>query len=302
MRKTIAMPARVAAGIISLALISLAQQYPPQQQYPPAGQYPAGQNPPPPGQYPPAGQYPTPSVPLDQLDGITQRVALYPDPLLAQILTASTFSDQIPAAASWADHHAYLHGPQLAQAIQADQLPWDPSVLGLVPFPQVLDMMAGDMGWTQALGNAVLSNRAAVMDAVQRMRQDALNYGYLQTNGYERVVPTPGAIEILPVNPDVVYVPAYDPGVVFVRPRPGFFVGAAIHFGPGITVGAAFAPFGWSRPYLGWRDHAIIINNRPWVRTWANRDHYVHPYEWRRPAHERVERHDVHEDRRHDRH
>ena len=88
------------------------------------------------------------------------------------------------------------------------------------------------------------------------------------------MVPTPGAIEILPVNPDVVYVPTYDPGVVFVRPRPGFFVGAALHFGPGITIGAAFAPFGWSRPYLGWR----------------------------RPAHERVERHDFHEDRRHDRH
>ena len=72
-------------------------------------------------------------------------------------------------------------------------------------------------------------------------------------------------------------------------------------FGPGITVGAAFAPFGWGRPYFGWREHSIIINNRPWVRTFANRREYVHPYEWRRPESPRYEHHDRHDDRR-DRH
>jgi hypothetical protein len=227
---------------------------------------------------------------------MVQRIALYPDPLLAQILTASTFSDQIPPAAEWANRHAFLHGPQLAAAIQADQLPWDPSVLALLPFPQVLNMMSSDPGWTQALGNAVLGDRAAVMDAIQRMRQEALSYGYLQSNQYVRVVPTPGAIEIMPVDPGMMYVPAYNPMVVFAAPRPGFFVGGAIRFGPGITIGA-FAPFGWATPYLGWREHAIIINNRPWVRTFANRAQYVHPYEWRRPVGPRVERHEGRERR-----
>ena len=137
-------------------------------------------------------------------------------------MTASTFSDQIPAAAGWANQHAYLHGPQLAEAIQQDQLPWDPSVLALLPLPQVLNMMAGDPAWTQALGNAVLTESPAVMDAVQRLRQEALAYGYLQSNGYVRVVNTPGDIEILPVNPDMIFVPVYNPGIVFARPMPGF--------------------------------------------------------------------------------
>ena len=230
---------------------------------------------------------------------MVQRIALYPDPLLAQILTASTFGDQIPAAADWANRHSYLRGPQLAAAIQADQLPWDPSVLALLPFPQVLGMMASDPGWTQALGNAVLGNRGAVMDSVQAMRQQALSYGYLQNNQYVRVIPAPGAIQIMPVDPGLIYVPSYNPVVVFARPRPGFFVGGAIRFGPGITIGAAFAPFGWTNSYLGWREHNIVINNRPWVRTYSNRFQYVHPYEWRRPVAPRVERHNERERDRH---
>jgi len=107
----------------------------------------------------------------DQLDQLVSRIALYPDPLLAQILTASTYPDQIPAAASWADTHTYLRGEQLANAISADRLNWDPSVLALLPFPSVLDMMSRNMGWTRQLGDAVLTQRAEVMDAVQRMRR-----------------------------------------------------------------------------------------------------------------------------------
>jgi hypothetical protein len=317
--------------MLALAMTALAQQYPPDGQYPPPqgsypppqgqyppaqpqGQYPPqqGQYPPQQGQYPPQqGQYPPqqgqyappPYLSPQQLDGVVQRVALYPDPLLAQIMTASTFGDQIPPAAGWANQHSFLHGPQLAQAIQEDQLPWDPSVLALLPMPQVLNMMAGDPGWTQALGNAVLSESPAVMDAVQRMRQQALAYGYLRNGPYVRVVNAPGDIEILPVNPEMIYVPMYNPGVVFFRPRPGFFVGGAISFGPGITLGAAFAPFGWAHPYLGWRDHSIMINNRPWARTWQNRAVYAHPYEGlRRPVGPRVERHDERRDARHDEH
>jgi hypothetical protein len=84
----------------------------------------------------------------EELDRLVSRIALYPDPLLTQILTASTFSDQIPEAADWADEHHYLTGPELAEAIEADHLSWDPSVLALLPFPSVLDMMASDMAWT----------------------------------------------------------------------------------------------------------------------------------------------------------
>src|SRR5580704_3673640 len=136
-----------------------------------APQWAAAQAPPPPS-YAPA-----------QLDGIVQRIALYPDPLLAQILAAATFPDQISDAAGWADQHHYLTGDELAKAITDDNLPWDPSVQALLPFPSVLDMMASDMAWTNDLGNAVLAQRPDVMDAVQRMRQKAKDYGYLRSNG-----------------------------------------------------------------------------------------------------------------------
>jgi hypothetical protein len=292
------------------------QQYPPaqQQQYPPQQQqqYPPQQQqgyPPPQQQgYPP--QYPQqapPPMPPQQIDGIVQRIALYPDPLLAQIMTASTFGNEIPDAAGWANQHRYLTGDQLAHAINEDRLPWDPSVLALLPFPQVLDMMARDMGWTQALGNAVLGQRFEVMDAVQRMRAQAQQYGYLQSNPNYRVVGGPGEIQIVPVDPAYLYVPIYNPYVVFARPRPGFFVGGAISFGPRIYLGASFAPFGWGGigvgwggVAFGWRTHDILINNRPWGRTFANRGVYVHPYAtpYRRPEGARVERHEAHEHER----
>ena len=144
------------------------------------------------------------------------RVALYPDPLLAQIFAAATYPDQIPDAARWADQHHYLTGQALADAIQADQLPWDPSVQALLPFPSVLDMMASDMGWTTDLGNAFLAQQQDVMDAVQRERHKAYDYGYLRTNPQVLVGGGP-YITIAPVNPAFIVVPYYSPAVVFVR-------------------------------------------------------------------------------------
>ena len=182
-----------------------------------------------------------------------------------------------------------------------DNLPFDASVMALIPFPSVLDMMARDPGWTQALGNAVLSQRPDVMDAVQRMRQKAMDYGYLENSAQYRVVEEgPGDIEILPVNAGYVYVPFYDPLIVFARPRPGFYARAGISFGPGIYVGA-FAPFGWASVGLGWRTHDILIDHRPWTRTWVNRGRYVHPYAIpaMRPGAPRVERHEEHHEERH---
>jgi hypothetical protein len=241
-------------------------------------------------------------LPPEQLDQIVAPIALYPDPLLAQVLTASTFSNEIPDAATWAMQHSYIKGPALAQAIQEDHLPFDAAVQALLPFPQVLDYMARNMYWTQQLGNAVLAQRPAVMDAVQRRREQAYQYGYLRSNPYERVdVPAPYDVEIAPVNPDLYYVPVYDPYVVYARPRPGLFVGGAIHFGPAITIGAAFAPWGWGGVGFGWRDHAILVGGHPWERGWVNRRDYVGPYPIGRGRFEgpRVEHHDVHRSEEH---
>ena len=228
-------------------------------------------------QPPPQDQAPPPSFAPEQLDRMVSRIALYPDPLLAQVLTASTFPDQIPDAARWADEHHYLTGEELAKAINDDQLPWDPSVQALLPFPNVLDEMASDPNWTNDLGNAVLAQRQDVMDAVQRMRRKARDYGYLHTN--QQIVVSGGPyIEIEPVSPAFIVVPTYDPLVVYAAPRPGFFVGGAIGFGFGIRIGGFFAPWGWGATRFGWGEHVLIVNNRPWGRTWVNRRVYVHPY------------------------
>ena len=243
-------------------------------QQPPPPQAPLPQAPPP--------QAP-PYYPPQELQRLVSPIALYPDPLLAQILTASTFPDDIPAAAQWADQHHYLTGDALAQAITADQLPWDPSVQALLPFPSVLDMMASDMPWTQELGNAVLAQRPDVMDAVQAMRRMAANYGYLRSNA-SIIVGMGPYITIMPVNPAFIVVPYYSPAVVFVAPRPGFAVGFAIRFGFGINIGLAFRPWGWGLTRFNWGGHALIVNNVPWGRTWVNRATYVHPYSVRRYA------------------
>jgi Protein of unknown function (DUF3300) len=119
-----------------------------------------------------------------------------------------------PIAISWAR--------RWLASIQEDRLPWDPSVIALLPFPAVLDMMAGDMNWTQQLGSAVLADRGSVMDPIQRQRSIALNYGYLRSNAQIHVVTTPGDIEILPADPAVIYVPCYNPYVVYTRRAPDF--------------------------------------------------------------------------------
>ena len=242
-------------------------------------------------------QEPPPSFSPERLDQLVSRVALYPDSLLGQVLAAATYPDQIPDAARWADQHHYLTGQALADAIQADQLPWDPSIQALLPFPSVLDMMASDMNWTTDLGNAFLAQQQDVMDAVQRERRGARDFGYLRSNG-QIIVGGGPYITIMPVNPAFIVVPYYDPAIVFFRPRPGFFVGGAIRFGYGVTIGGFFRPWGWGFNRFDWDRHEVIINNAPWRRGWVDRDRYAHPYpEVRRyPPAERVpERHELHE-------
>jgi hypothetical protein len=242
-------------------------------------------------------QEPPPSFSPERLDQLVSRVALYPDSLLGQVLAAATYPDQIPDAARWADEHHYLTGQALADAIQADQLPWDPSVQALLPFPSVLDMMASDMNWTTDLGNAFLAQQQDVMDAVQRERREARDYGYLRSNR-QIIVGAGPYITIAPVNPGFIVVPYYDPAIVFFRPRPGFFVGGAIRFGYGVTIGGFFRPWGWGYNRFDWDRHEVIINNSPWRRDWRERREYVHPYPevHRYPREERApERHELHE-------
>jgi hypothetical protein len=289
----------------SLVVPTFAQEPPPPapDQAPPAEQAPT---PPPPDQGAPPEQAPTPPLPQQapppqaapspappvpqappppaytpaQLQQMVSPIALYPDPLLAQIFAAASYPDQIPDAANWADQHHYLTGQALADAIQSDQLPWDPSVQALLPFPSVLHMMAADMPWTTAIGNSFLAQQQDVMNAVQRDRAEAYQYGYLRSNN--QVVVTGGPyITVMPVNPAFVVVPYYNPAVVFVAPAPGFFVGGAIRFGFGVSVGVAFRPWGWGvvgYNRFDWGGHRVFINATPWGRTWVNRAVYVHPY------------------------
>ena len=241
--------------------------------------------PPAPPQQPPVQQgaplpFPAPApsaYPPAELDRIVSPIALYPDPLLAQILTAATYYNQIPDAAHWADEHHYLAGPALTSAMAADQVPWDPSVQALVPFPSILGMMASDMPWTEEIGNAFLTQGNDVMDAVQRMRQTAYRYGYLRS-GPQVIVNAGPYIEILPANPDYIVVPYYDPLIVFAPPRRGFVVAGGLRWGFGVSIGPAFAPWGWRTNHFVWNQHTVIINNAPWRRTWGNRTTYIHPY------------------------
>lgn len=244
-----------------------------------------------------------PSFSPPQLEQLVSRIALYPDPLVAQILAGATYPEQIPDAARWADQHHYLSGQSLANAIQGDQLPWDPSVQALLPFPSVLEMMASDMNWTTDLGNAFLSQERDVMDAVQRERRRARDYGYLRSNG-QIIVGGGPYITIMPANPAYVVVPYYDPRVVYYAPRPGYVVGGAIRFGYGISIGGFFRPWGWGYDRFDWGGHSVFINNERWGRNWGNRGEYFHPYaEVHRysPGDRAPERHELEERSEHER-
>jgi hypothetical protein len=227
----------------------------------------------------PSGQ--PPSYPSSDLDRLVGRIALYPDPLLAHVLTAATYPAEISDAARWADEHHHLNGSELTDAIAEDQLPWDPSVQSLLSFPVVLDMMASDPAWTQDLGNAFLAQNADVMDAVQRMRQRAWRYGYLRS-GPRVLVRSGPFIEIVPVEPAFIVVPSYDPLIVFGPPRPRFAVAGGVYWGFGVRLGTWWDPWGWNGSRVMWSNRAVLIDNAPWRRTWYNRGNYVHPFVARR--------------------
>jgi hypothetical protein len=195
------------------------------------------------------------------LNQVVASIALYPDPLLSQVLAASTFPDEIPAAAEWADRHHCLTGQDLAAAIAEDHLPWDGSVQALLPFPSVLARMARDMDWTTNLGGAFLSQRADLMDALQEMRKRARKYCYLRSNPQQTVMPGP-YLAILPVNPALIAVPHYDSAAVFTAPKPGATTAGAVTFGCAVKLGPAFRPWGWGISQFHWADHDVFTHRQ----------------------------------------
>lgn len=223
-----------------------------------------------------------------QLDQMLAPIALYPDQLLTQILMASTYPLDIVQAARWLQdpNNAALRGAALAAALQP--LPWEPSVKALVPFPQVVTMLNEHLDWTQSLGAAFVNQQADVMAQVQVLRQQAFNAGKLQSTPQMVVERQGPAIVLAPANPEVVYVPVYDPAVVYggwaYPAYPPYFWPAPVGFwGPGIGIGVGFGlgfsvGFGVVGPLWGWCNPVwgggyVNINNVAYNRITVNNFH-----------------------------
>src|SRR5271154_6229478 len=182
----------------------------------------------------------------EQLQQLVAPIALYPDSLVAQILAASTFPEQVVEADRWVQAHPDLKGEALGQAV--DQQPWDPSVKALAAFPSVLGNMDKNLSWTSSLGDAYYNQQQDVMDAVQVMRRKAKDAGALKNPQHEVIKDDGPNIEIEPADPDVVYVPAYDPWLIYGYPIvawPGWYPYPGIWFGgPYFSFGIGFG-IGW---------------------------------------------------------
>jgi hypothetical protein len=259
-----------------------AQQQPygqqPYAQPQPYGQQPYGQQP---YAQPGYGQAQMPVQPLNaqQLEQLVAPIALYPDPLVAQVVTASTYPAQVADADHWRQAQGYAPAEQIAAG--ADAQGWDPSVKALTAFPQVLAEMDRNLRWTTDLGNAYYNQPQDILEAVQVMRQRAQGAGNLQSGPQETVSYDQGNIEVAPVNPQVVYVPAYNPWNVYgqpVSPYPGFsllgavgsFLGSAlgssfgsspVSFGLGIAMTAfSHMSFGWLGWGLSWLAQTVLFH------------------------------------------
>jgi uncharacterized membrane protein YgcG len=258
----------------------------------------------------PEATYAVPTA--DQLYQLVAPIALFPDNLIAQVLAGSTFPDQITAAWQWLQQNSGLKDQQLMQAV--DQQPWDNSVKGLTQFSDVLQQMATNLSWTSALGDAYFNVPQSVMNAVQVMRQRAYQAGNLKTSPQQNVsvenqapgaAPAPASsgqsqvtvvqsppqtIVIQPAQPEVVYVPTYNPTVVYGAPvpaYPGYSTGAMVatsllSFGVGIAVGAAMSNngccgWGYNSWGCGWHNSSVTYNRNVYVsnsNTFVNRNNY----------------------------
>lgn len=233
-------------------------------------QEPAGAPPPPPQAPPPA-----PPLSEQQLEDLVAPVALYPDTLLSQILVACTYPIEVVEAQQWLQQHRNLTGQALMDA--AKQQNWDPSIQALVAFPDVLTRLNQDIRWTTDLGNAFLAQQADVMNAVQQLRAKAQASGKLQSTPQQTVTTQTQdgqtAIDIMPTDPGVVYVPYYNPEWVWGPPLYGYYpalyypaIGVGFGFYPGIDLGFYFGGgwglwggFGWGWG-PNWFGHSIFLN------------------------------------------
>jgi len=221
----------------------------------------------------------------EELDRLVAPIALYPDALVAQILAAATYPTEVVEAERWMQQNPGLEGDALAQAV--DPQSWDPSVKALTQFPSVLAVMDKNLSWTSSLGDAYVNGQQNVLDAVQVMRQRAQQAGNLKSTQQETVTTQGQTIVIEPTDPEVVYVPEYDPWVVYGDPLaypgwvgvPGAFIeGPGIAFGVGIGV---FAGFGWGWHHWGtdWHHHDLIHDHDRYIshsRTFTDRNNYGH--------------------------
>jgi hypothetical protein len=205
----------------------------------------------------------------EQLQQLVAPIALYPDNLVAQVLAASTFPEQVVEADRWVQAHPDVKGDALAKAV--DQQSWDPSVKALTPFPEVLGNMDKNLSWTSSLGDAYYNQQRDVTNAVQVMRQRAQDAGNLKTTPQQTVTYQDSTIVIQPASPEVVYVPAYDPWLVYGGPvmawpgwyqYPGIWYGGPyLSFGPGFGIGF-FGGFGWGWGHWGfdWHNRYATFN------------------------------------------
>src|SRR6202050_1099196 len=235
----------------------------------------------PPSQAPPYTQQ-TP----DQLQHLVAPIALYPDSLVAKVLAASTSPAEIVEADRWVQAHPDLKGDALAQAV--DQQSWDPSVKALTAFPTVLGNMDKNISWTSSLGDAYYNQEQGVMDAIQFMRQKAQQAGNLKDTPQQTVQTQGSDIVIQPASPDVIYVPAYDPWLVYGYPVvawPGWYPYPGIWFGgPSLFWGVGFGigfyggfGWGWGHWGVGWGGRNVIFNNNRYYsrsNTFYNRNNY----------------------------
>ena len=247
-----------------------------------------------------ASQQPT----AEQLQQMVSPIALYPDTLVAQILAASTYPTQIVEADRWVDSNKGMSAKQIAQA--ASQQPWDPSVKSLTAFPSILDNLNNNLSWTSTLGDAYYNYPQEVLKAVQVMRQKAEQAGNLKTTPQQTVTQQGQTIIIQPANPQVIYVPEYNPTVVYGAPvaaPPGYSgtdlaLAGLLGFGAGIAVGALIADSdGWGSSNWGcnWHGGNVTYNHNVYVSNnnvyhrdnWNNNNwnNYNHPNNWNNNNH-----------------
>ena len=217
------------------------------------------------------GAYDGAPMSASELQALVAPIALYPDALVAQILAAATFPDQVAIADYWLHQNQHLTGTSLMQAV--DKQSWDSSVKALTEFPSVLDNLAKNLTWTSSLGEAYHNQPSEVMAAIQTLRAKAKAAGNLKSTPQITVVQqTPQTIVIQPANPQVVYVPEYNPAVIYGTPyvTPGYTaadVAAAgvIGFGAGIAVGAlaggGCCGWGWNSWNCNWHGGAVVYNH-----------------------------------------